>query len=169
MPVVDCNNHVKSAIEFFGTSCAIDSINKDRYNPLGDNPHKFCELCGTGKLFCPNYQFYNNNILFHGILFCLSIGEPGKRCTIYDPFAGFTGALTCLQQEDKGQIAFLNERTLEQFVGNKDDFELLCPNMENIDSVDDIYLKRMPVDSYRECFWGVAPGTYFFYYFNLQK
>jgi len=133
MPVVDCNNHVKSAIEFFGTSCAIDSINKDRYNPLGDNPHKFCELCGTG--------------------------EPGKRCTIYDPFAGFTGALTCLQQEDKGQIAFLNERTLEQFVGNKDDFELLCPNMENIDNVDDIYLKRMPVDSYRECFWGVAPGN----------
>ena len=130
MPVVDCNNHVKSAIGFFGTSCAIDSINKDRYNPLGDNPHKFCELCGTG--------------------------EPGKRCTIYDPYAGFTGALTCLQQE--GQIAFLTERTLEQFVGNKDDFELLCPNMENIDKVENIYLKRMPVDSYRECFWGVAPG-----------
>jgi hypothetical protein len=35
MDVVDCNNHVKSAIEFFGTSCAINSL-QDRYNPLGE-------------------------------------------------------------------------------------------------------------------------------------
>ena len=34
MDVVDCNNHVKSAIEFFGTSCAVNSL-QDRYNPLG--------------------------------------------------------------------------------------------------------------------------------------
>lgn len=36
MDVVDCNNHVKSAIEFFGTSCAVNSL-QDRYNPLGNN------------------------------------------------------------------------------------------------------------------------------------
>ena len=35
MDVVDCNNHVKSAIEFFGTSCAVNSL-QDRYNPLGE-------------------------------------------------------------------------------------------------------------------------------------
>jgi hypothetical protein len=34
MDVVDCNNHVKSAIDFFGTSCAVNSL-QDRYNPLG--------------------------------------------------------------------------------------------------------------------------------------
>ena len=66
MEVVDCNNHVKSAIEFFGESCAVDSL-RDRYNPLGDNPHKFCELCGSAT--------------------------PGIRCTNRDPYAEYAGAL----------------------------------------------------------------------------
>lgn len=35
MKIFDCNNHVKSAIEFFGPSCAINSL-LDKYNPMGN-------------------------------------------------------------------------------------------------------------------------------------
>lgn len=39
MEIIDCNNHVKSAINFFGPSCAVNSlINKN--NPIGDNSDK---------------------------------------------------------------------------------------------------------------------------------
>lgn len=34
MEVLDCNNHVKSTIKFFGPSCAVNSL-IDKYNPLG--------------------------------------------------------------------------------------------------------------------------------------
>lgn len=34
MEVIDCNNHVKSTIRFFGPSCAVNSL-IDKYNPLG--------------------------------------------------------------------------------------------------------------------------------------
>ena len=81
MKIADCNNHVKSAIEFFGQSCAVNSL-QDRYNPLGDNPHKFCELCGSDT--------------------------PGVRCTDRDPFADYAGALNCLRE--KGDVAFLNDK-----------------------------------------------------------
>lgn len=39
MEIIDCNNHVKNAINFFGESCAPGSLN-DRYNPIGDNSDK---------------------------------------------------------------------------------------------------------------------------------
>jgi hypothetical protein len=39
MKVIDCNNHVKNAIEFFGKSCAVNSL-INKYNPIGDNPDK---------------------------------------------------------------------------------------------------------------------------------
>lgn len=39
LKITDCNNHVKSAIEFFGESCAPNSL-KDMYNPIGDNSDK---------------------------------------------------------------------------------------------------------------------------------
>lgn len=40
MDIVDCNNHVKSAIEYFGPSCAVNSlVNKN--NPIGDNSDKY--------------------------------------------------------------------------------------------------------------------------------
>lgn len=35
LKVIDCNNHVKSAINFFGPSCAVDSL-ADKYNPIGE-------------------------------------------------------------------------------------------------------------------------------------
>lgn len=121
---MDCNNHVKSAIEFFGTSCAVNSL-QDRYNPLGDNPHKFCELCGSST--------------------------PGVRCTNKDPYAQYAGALKCLKE--RGEIAFLNEKTLAFNNEDIDEFELLCPQP------DGLLLTRMPMSNYRECAWGVAPGN----------
>lgn len=39
MEIVDCNNHVKNAINFFGDSCAINSLT-NKFNPIGDNSDK---------------------------------------------------------------------------------------------------------------------------------
>lgn len=104
MDIIDCNNHVKSAIEFFGPSCAINSL-IDRYNPIGDNSYKLCQLC-IGKV-------------------------PGGKCTNADPYAGFQGAFRCLLEV--GDIAFLKHTTVEEmtssdeFTGvSKEGFELLC-------------------------------------------
>ena len=60
---------------FFGLSCAVDSL-VALNNPLGDNPHKFCELCGSDT--------------------------PGVRCTNRDPYAEYAGALKCLQVIETG-------------------------------------------------------------------
>ncbi len=140
--IADCNNHVKSAINFFGQSCAVNSL-KDRYNPLGDNPHHFCELCGSD--------------------------EPGVRCTNQDPFAGYTGALMCLAE--KGDIAFLHERVIQLSEYKSTDFELLCPVDEAGDGDDVVFgagksefgrsarLVRRPLSDYEECSWGVSPGN----------
>lgn len=62
MEIVDCNNHVKSASEFFGPSCAVDSLS-DIYNPLGDNSDHLCSLCASKVL--------------------------GQRCSTHDPYAGY--------------------------------------------------------------------------------
>lgn len=128
MDIVDCNNHVKSAIEFFGTSCAVNSL-QDRYNPLGDNPHKFCELCGSST--------------------------PGVRCTNRDPYAGYGGALMCLKE--KGDVAFINEKTILAAGDDPDDYELLCPQKDDYSGI--AILTRQPVSAYRDCSWGIAPGS----------
>ncbi|CAG0881773.1 unnamed protein product [Darwinula stevensoni] len=86
LEIVDCNNHVKSASEFFGTSCAVNALD-DKFNPLGDNSNKLCEICAES-------------------------GEGhGQYCSSGDPFAGYEGALQCLR--DKGDIAFLKHSTVE--------------------------------------------------------
>ncbi|KAF5292435.1 hypothetical protein FQA39_LY13982 [Lamprigera yunnana] len=104
MEIVDCNNHVKTATEFFGPSCAVNSLT-DKYNPIGDNSDKLCRLC-IGKV-------------------------PGGKCTDSDPYAGFEGAFRCLLEV--GEIAFLKHTTVEEqassleFSGvSKENFELLC-------------------------------------------
>jgi melanoma-associated antigen p97 len=43
MEIVDCNNHVKNAIKFFGQSCAVHSL-INKYNPIGDNSDKLVDL-----------------------------------------------------------------------------------------------------------------------------
>ncbi|XP_011298929.1 ovotransferrin, partial [Fopius arisanus] len=105
LEIVDCNNHVKSTIKFFGPSCAVNSL-VDRYNPLGDNSDQLCRLC---------------------------IGEiPGGRCTNSDPYAGYEGAFRCLVEA--GEIAFLLHTTVHEMTStnfdftsvSKDQFQLLC-------------------------------------------
>uniref|UniRef100_A0A1B6GPN2 Transferrin-like domain-containing protein n=1 Tax=Cuerna arida TaxID=1464854 RepID=A0A1B6GPN2_9HEMI len=105
LDVIDCNNHVKSAIKYFGPSCAVNSL-IDKYNPIGDNSDKLCQLC-IGRV-------------------------PGERCTPADPYANFEGAFKCLVEV--GEVAFLKHTTVQEmtahnlnFVGQtKDNFELLC-------------------------------------------
>ncbi|XP_017883178.1 melanotransferrin [Ceratina calcarata] len=105
LEIIDCNNHVKSAIKFFGPSCAVNSL-IDKYNPLGDNSDQLCKLC-IGKI-------------------------PTERCTTSDPYAGYEGAFRCLVEA--GEIAFLVHTTVEEMTSTtfdfnsvkKDQFELLC-------------------------------------------
>ncbi|XP_003695327.1 melanotransferrin [Apis florea] len=105
LEVVDCNNHVKSAIKYFGPSCAVNSL-IDKYNPLGDNSDQLCKLC-IGKI-------------------------PGGRCTMLDPYAGYEGAFRCLVEV--GEIAFLQHTTVDEMTSTsfdfnsvkKEQFELLC-------------------------------------------
>lgn len=105
MEIIDCNNHVKSAINYFGPSCAVNAL-VNKYNPIGDNSDKLCELC-IGRV-------------------------PGEKCTSADPYAGFEGAFKCLVE--KGDIAFLKHTTVQEMIDgkfdavslSKDNFELLC-------------------------------------------
>lgn len=107
LQVQDCNNHVKNAVNFFGPSCAVNSL-LDKYNPIGDNSDKLCKLC-IGKV-------------------------PGGKCTDADPYAGFTGAFRCLLEA--GEVAFLKHTTVVELTSdtvnfptiNKNDFELICPD-----------------------------------------
>lgn len=39
MEIVDCNNQVKTAANYFNNSCAVYSL-IDKYNPIGDNSDK---------------------------------------------------------------------------------------------------------------------------------
>lgn len=87
MEIIDCNNHVKSAINYFGPSCAVNSL-KDKYNPIGDNSDRLCSLC-IGKI-------------------------PGGRCTDADPYAGYDGAFRCLLEA--GEVAFLKHNTVEELI-----------------------------------------------------
>lgn len=75
IPVADCNNHVKSAIEFFGPSCAPNSLT-DVFNPLGDNSDNLCRACGGSSY-------------------------GGFHCTGRDPYYGFQGAFSCLNAEEQ--------------------------------------------------------------------
>ncbi|CAK1541060.1 unnamed protein product [Leptosia nina] len=106
LKITDCNNHVKSAVEFFGDSCAPNSL-KDLYNPIGDNPDQLCKLCSGGA---------------------------GVRCTLADPYAGYEGALKCLVSNSTGEIAFVRDSTIQhallshKILGGvtEADFELIC-------------------------------------------
>lgn len=91
MQITDCNNHVKTAISFFGPSCAVNSLD-NKYNPIGDNPDKLCELC-VGKL-------------------------PGGKCTAADPYAGYEGAFRCLLEA--GEVAFLKHSTVPEMLETKE-------------------------------------------------
>ncbi|CAG9858189.1 unnamed protein product [Phyllotreta striolata] len=104
MEIVDCNNHVKSAIQFFGPSCAVNCLT-DQFNPIGDNSDKLCQIC-IGKI-------------------------PGGRCTDSDPYAGYEGAFRCLLEA--GEVAFMKHNTIPELLNglefgslSQDNFELFC-------------------------------------------
>ncbi|XP_020296181.1 melanotransferrin [Pseudomyrmex gracilis] len=105
LEIIDCNNHVKSTIKFFGPSCAVNSL-IDKYNPLGDNSDQLCRLC-IGRI-------------------------PGGKCTNQDPYSGYEGAFRCLVEA--GEIAFLVHTTVQEMTSTtfdfssvkKEQFELLC-------------------------------------------
>ncbi|KAJ8686639.1 hypothetical protein QAD02_022433 [Eretmocerus hayati] len=113
--IADCNNHVKSANQFFGPSCAVNSLDS-KYNPLGDNSDQLCKIC-IGKI-------------------------PGGKCTSADPYYGYGGAFRCLVES--GEIAFLVHTTVKQMTSTnfdlnsitQDQFELLCLNGSRM-SIDD--------------------------------
>ncbi|CAG7721948.1 unnamed protein product [Allacma fusca] len=86
MDITDCNNHVKSVTEYFGPSCAVNSLT-NKYNPLGENSDKLCEICGS-------------------IL-------PGVKCTSKDPYAGYQGAISCLM--DQGEVAFVKHSSVKEY------------------------------------------------------
>lgn len=56
MEVIDCNNHVKSTIKYFGPSCAVNSL-IDKYNPLG----KFIVIEYIGIFRYYTYNCYNHS------------------------------------------------------------------------------------------------------------
>ncbi|VVC43089.1 Transferrin,Transferrin family, iron binding site,Transferrin-like domain [Cinara cedri] len=105
MEIIDCNNHVKSTINFFGPSCAVNSL-LDKYNPMGDNSDSLCTICASKV--------------------------SGQKCTWNDPYAGDEGAFKCLIE--KGDIAFLRHTTMLEIINDQssptrtkeDDLELLC-------------------------------------------
>ncbi|EDV97400.1 melanotransferrin [Drosophila grimshawi] len=103
MEIVDCNNQVKTAANYFNSSCAVYSL-IDRYNPIGDNSDKLCGLC---------------------------IGKIPLRCSSADPYFGYDGAFRCLLEA--GDVAFLRHSTVSEMLQtiefqnmSPDTFQLLC-------------------------------------------
>lgn len=127
--IADCNNHVKSAIEFFGDSCAPNSL-KDMYNPIGDNPDQLCKLC---------------------------VGGAGIRCTLADPYAGYEGALKCLVANATGDVAFVRDTTIQhallstKIIGDvsPERFELICRDGSRrpVTQWEDCNWGRVPADA----------------------
>lgn len=143
MEIVDCNNHVKTATEFFGPSCAVNAL-LDANNPIGDNSDKLCREC-IGKI-------------------------PGGRCTDADPYAGYEGAFKCLLEA--GDVAFLKHTTIQDLLSpgsgyrklilnfidriytkiiflaglREDQFQLLCKDGS-----------KKPINQFKTCNWGEVP------------
>ncbi len=65
----------------------------------------------------------------------------------------------CLKE--RGDVAFLNEKTVFRNADNPEDFELLCPVEDDPGGA----LERRPVTDYEKCSWGVAPGEKYKYSF----
>ncbi len=143
LSIVDCNNHVKAAANFFGAMCAPDALNV-QFNPTGDNPTSACSLCK---------------------------GRIGKDyCTNQDPYAGSLGAMHCLT-DGGGDVAFVKHTSVDELMLfnssiNANDFELLCPNVvgspyNSLHSTSDTKpypTDRAPINRYADCNWGIVPG-----------
>ena len=106
LEIQDCNNMIRSAANFFGDSCAPNSL-IDKNNPIGNNPLSMCALCSAAdpaKVKCSGSD---------GAFDCLST----------------VGDVAFLKHTTVNQISRFKRI-------NKFDFELLCPNggRRNIDA-----------------------------------
>lgn len=131
LEIVDCNNHVKAATNFFNKMCAPDALNS-QFNPTGDNPTSACDLC---------------------------VGKIGSTfCTNQDPYAGNIGALYCLN-DGGGNVSFVKHTAVNEWAAinksiNINDYELLCPNNPN----SSYPYSTAPVSQFATCNWGQVPG-----------
>jgi melanoma-associated antigen p97 len=132
LDVIDCNNHVKAATNYFNKMCAPDALNV-QFNPTGDNPTSVCELC---------------------------IGKIGSTfCTNQDPYSGYIGAIYCLN-DGGGDVAFVTHNALNELASynrtiNLEDYELLCPNFGQKSGEKP---STAHINSYLNCNWGKIPG-----------
>ena len=63
--VIDCNNIIQNAANFFGSSCAPNAL-IDKNNPIGTNPQSICTLCASKD--CSGNDLYAHS---EGALHCL--------------------------------------------------------------------------------------------------
>lgn len=118
MEVIDCNNHVKSTINYFGPSCAVNSL-IDKYNPLGK--YKLQCFCDTIFIFCifaDLVSLISGDNSDHLCKICTG-KVPGGKCTPADPYAGYDGAFKCLVEA--GEIAFLIHTTVQEMTASSFD------------------------------------------------
>lgn len=66
--IIDCNNIIQNAANFFGMSCAPNAL-IDKNNPIGTNPQSICALCASGS--CAGNDVYAHS---EGALHCLASG-----------------------------------------------------------------------------------------------
>lgn len=66
--IIDCNNIIQNAANFFGPSCAPNAL-IEKNNPIGTNPQSVCTLCASGS--CSGNDLYANS---EGALLCLANG-----------------------------------------------------------------------------------------------
>lgn len=97
--IIDCNNVIQNAANFFGPSCAPNSL-IDKNNPIGSNPRSMCSICASEK--CSGGDLYAN---FEGALLCLLNGGE----------VAFVKHNTVDQLVRTGRF-------------RRQEFELLCPN-----------------------------------------
>lgn len=97
--IIDCNNVIQNAANFFGPSCAPNSL-IDKFNPIGSNPRSMCSLCSSDK--CSGGDMFAN---FEGALQCLLNG----------------GEVAFVKHTSVDQLVRTNRY-------RRQDFELLCPS-----------------------------------------
>lgn len=131
MEVKNCNNMVKTAANFFNSSCAPNSL-IDKHNPSGDNPQSICSLCHGS---CSGNEHYSN---FDGALRCLA--NAGDVAFVKHNAVDLSINQLNHEQQLLGHLASRPKLT-------RYDFELLCPNGG-----------KAPIDTYHQCNWGFVPA-----------
>ncbi|GAB1603632.1 melanotransferrin-like [Argonauta hians] len=103
LTIKECNAIGRSVSDFFGSMCLPGGFDAN-YNPFGNNPSSICEICA---------------------------GSGSERCSMRDPFSGYSGAFDCLRQ-GIGDMAFLRDDTVQEMLAEglpySSNFRLVCPS-----------------------------------------